>query len=332
MTNLVLGAGAWGTTIANLIASNTKSEVILWSYEKNVAEEINKYSENKTFLPSIRINKKIIATNRIPSIKLQFIFLVNPSQNIDSVIKKIYKSKNFTKMNSNPKFIICSKGIDYKKKKLLSFIVKEYFPKSFIAILSGPTFAIELAKKLPTAATLACEDMKTGKILVKLLSNEYFRIYFSKDIVGVQLSGTLKNILAIAAGISEGLNLGKNARAAIISRGIKEIIKIVVFLGGKEKTIMGLAGLGDIFLTCNSRASRNFNFGYQLGKGNIDVAHKHKEKKVTEGYKNIRIIYDLKKKSKLETPIIDSVYDILIKKRSINELVNELLSRPIKDE
>ena len=332
MTNLVLGAGAWGTTIANLIASNTKSEVILWSFEKNVAEEINKYSENKTFLPGIRINKKIIATNRIPSIKLDFIFLVNPSQNIDSVIKKIYKSKNFTKMNSNPKFIICSKGIDYKKKKLLSCIVKEYFPKSFIAILSGPTFAIELAKRLPTAATLACEDMKTGKILAKLLSTEYFRIYFSKDIVGVQLSGTLKNILAIAAGVTEGLNLGKNARAAIISRGIKEIIKIVVFLGGKEKTIMGLAGLGDIFLTCNSRVSRNFNFGYQLGKGNIDIVNKHKEKKVTEGYKNIRIIYDLKKKSKLETPIIDSVYDILIKKRSINELVNELLSRPIKDE
>ena len=147
MTNLVLGAGAWGTTIANLIASNTKSEVILWSYEKNVAEEINKYSENKTFLPNIRINKKIIATNRIPSIKLEFIFLVNPSQNIDSVIKKIYKSKNFTKMNSNPKFIICSKGIDYKKKKLLSHIVKEYFPKSFIAILSGPTFAIYSQKK-----------------------------------------------------------------------------------------------------------------------------------------------------------------------------------------
>ena len=332
MTNLVLGAGAWGTTIANLIASNTKSEVILWSFEKNVAEEINKYSENKTFLPGIRINKKIIATNRIPSIKLDFIFLVNPSQNIDSVIKKIYKSKNFTKMNSNPKFIICSKGIDYKKKKLLSCIVKEYFPKSFTAILSGPTFAIELAKRLPTAATLACEDMKTGKILAKLLSTEYFRIYFSKDIVGVQLSGTLKNILAIAAGVTEGLNLGKNARAAIISRGIKEIIKIVVFLGGKEKTIMGLAGLGDIFLTCNSRTSRNFNFGYQLGKGNIDVVHRHEEKKVTEGYKNIRVIYDLKKKSKLETPIIDSVYDILIKKRSINELVNELLSRPIKDE
>ena len=332
MTNLVLGAGAWGTTIANLIASNTKSEVILWSFEKNVAEEINKYSENKTFLPGIRINKKIIATNRIPSIKLDFIFLVNPSQNIDSVIKKIYKSKNFTKMNSNPKFIICSKGIDYKKKKLLSCIVKEYFPKSFTAILSGPTFAIELAKRLPTAATLACEDMKTGKILAKLLSTEYFRIYFSKDIVGVQLSGTLKNILAIAAGVTEGLNLGKNARAAIISRGIKEIIKIVVFLGGKEKTIMGLAGLGDIFLTCNSRTSRNFNFGYQLGKGNIDVVHRHEEKKVTEGYKNIRVIYDLKKKSKLETPIIDSVYDILVKKRSINKLVNELLSRPIKDE
>ena len=332
MTNLVLGAGAWGTTIANLIANNTKSEVILWSYEKNVAEEINKYSENKTFLPNIRINKKIIATNRIPSIKLEFIFLVNPSQNIDSVIKKIYKSKNFTKMNSNPKFIICSKGIDYKKKKLLSCIVKEYFPKSFTAILSGPTFAIELAKRLPTAATLACEDMKTGKILAKLLSTEYFRIYFSKDIVGVQLSGTLKNILAIAAGVTEGLNLGKNARAAIISRGIKEIIKIVVFLGGKEKTIMGLAGLGDIFLTCNSRTSRNFNFGYQLGKGNIDVVHRHEEKKVTEGYKNIRVIYDLKKKSKLETPIIDSVYDILVKKRSINQLVNELMSRPIKDE
>ncbi|OUX16660.1 MAG: hypothetical protein CBE11_01610 [Rickettsiales bacterium TMED251] len=332
MTNLVLGAGAWGTTIANLIASNTKSEVILWSFEKNVAEEINKYSENKTFLPGIRINKKIIATNRIPSIKLDFIFLVNPSQNIDSVIKKIYKSKNFTKMNSNPKFIICSKGIDYKKKKLLSCIVKEYFPKSFTAILSGPTFAIELAKRLPTAATLACEDMKTGKILAKLLSTEYFRIYFSKDIVGVQLSGTLKNILAIAAGVTEGLNLGKNARAAIISRGIKEIIKIVVFLGGKEKTIMGLAGLGDIFLTCNSRTSRNFNFGYQLGKGNIDVVHRHEEKKVTEGYKNIRVIYDLKKKSKLETPIIDSVYDILVKKRSINQLVNELMSRPIKDE
>ena len=332
MKVLVIGAGAWGTSLANLIANNLDKEVSLWSYEKGLPEEINKKNLNSIYLPGIKINKKVIATNKIPNFKVKYIFLVSPSQKAYSVIRKIYKNKEFIDKNYKLSFIICSKGIDLKKRKLLSTIVKEFFPESDISVLSGPTFAHELAKKLPTAATLACEKIKTGREISNILANNYFRIYLNRDLTGVQISATLKNILAIAAGITAGLGLGNNARAALISRGIVEIKKIVVGIGGKEKTVMGLAGIGDILLTCNSRSSRNFDYGYNLGRSSFKKNLKKKNIQLTEGIENIKVIKHIKKNLNIETPIIDAVYDILIKNKNIEDIVRSLIERPIKEE
>ena len=317
---IIFGAGAWGTTIANLIANNLNKETILWCYESEVAQNINQTHENKIYLPGIKINKKVIACTDIPVSKANFIFLANPSQNIYDMLKKIYEKKEFREINKKARYIICSKGIDSKRKKLLSSLVQEFFPKSNISVLSGPTFARELAIKNPTAVTLANQNLKTGKEIANLLKNNYFRIYLNRDIIGVQLCGVLKNILAIAAGISDGLDLGKNARAAIIARGIKEIINIVKCFGGKEKTVIGLSGIGDIVLTCNSKSSRNFKYGYEIAKGLIKIDKTRNSQEVTEGFENIKSIFYFKKKFNIEAPIIEAVNDIVVGKKEFPAL------------
>ena len=328
---LVLGAGAWGTTIAKIVSENVSNKVFLWTYEKRLCSLINAKNINSKYLPKVKLNKKITAINSLEEIDGDIIFIATPSQKVSEVIYKI-KKKNRLFHKRKLTFVICSKGIDAKKKKFLSEIVCEAFQNSQIAVLSGPTFAMPLAKKMPAAATLATKNKKTSQLLVKLLSRPYFRIYTSSDLIGIQANGVLKNILAIAAGITEGLQLGENARAAIISRGIKEISNFVIGIGGKGKTVYGLSGLGDILLTCTSMSSRNFYFGYQLGSGKKIKSILTKSKHVTEGFDNITLVYLIAKKFKKESPIINAVYDITIRKKPINAIVKKLLLRELKQE
>ena len=326
---LVLGAGAWGTAVANLIAKNTNRNVYLWSNEKKVADEINSLSINKKYLPKKKISHNIIASNHLPDTFCEIIFIVIPSQYIYDFFKK-FKSifYNYKEL----KFVICSKGIDLKRKELLSNILKSFFPKSKIAILSGPSFAAEVLNNKPTAITLATKNTKLANITLKLLSNNHFRVYHSKDIIGVQINGTMKNVLAIAAGLTEGLKLGENARAALIARGIKEIIRLVDAFGGKKETVIGLSGIGDILLTCVSKSSRNYKFGFMLGKKkNINLIAE-KKKYVTEGLENIKIVYYFKRKYNLSMPITDAIYGILVKKKPIDKFIRDLLSRPLSKE
>ena len=328
---LVLGAGAWGTAIANLIANNTKKKVYLWSFEKEVAKHISVYFINKKYLPDKKISTNIIADSKLPELDTAIIFVVIPSQFIFDFFKKF--KNHFEKYNKNYyNFVICSKGIDLKRKQLLSDIIKGFFPESNIAVLSGPSFAIDVVNKKPTAITLAAKSNKLAYLTVNLLSNSYFRVYLSKDLIGVQINGAMKNVLAIAAGLTEGLNLGENARAAILARGIKEIMRLTQAVGGKRETVMGLSGIGDIILTCVSKSSRNYKFGFMLGSGKKLKNIIDKKNYVTEGMENIRVVYFLKRKYNIKMPILEAIYNVLVKNHSFDKVIKDLLSRPLSNE
>ena len=314
----ILGSGAWGTALA--CSLNRKENVTLWSHEKQTVKQINKYRINKIFLPKIKIPNNVTATNK-------FIFICIPSQFINKIIlkfKKIYKKEMI--------FVNCSKGIEHNSQLLISNLIKKIIPKAKVAVLSGPSFAIEVAKRKPTAVTIASKNQNDAKKLAKLINSRNFRCYYTNDIIGVQFGGIIKNILAIASGIVEGQKLGSNAKSALITRGLVEMKRIGLTYGAKESTFNGLSGLGDLILTCNDNLSRNFTTGLLVGKGKeIRKIIKFKTT-ISEGIINSKTIFELSKKKKIEMPICESVYKILYKNNKIKETIEIILSRNIKKE
>ena len=328
---LVLGAGAWGTTLANLLAINSKKTILLWSYESEIARQINDTFINKKYLPKKKISKNIITSSFLPKLETDIIFVVIPSQFIYGFFKKF--KNHFDHYNKKPiSFIICSKGIDFKRKELLSKILKNFFPKSNIAVLSGPSFAKDVIDKKPTAVTLASNNDNLSKQALILLRADYFRIYLSKDIVGVQVNGAMKNVLAIAAGLTEGLELGENARAAVLARGIKEIVRLTKAIGGKKDTVLGLSGIGDIILTCVSKSSRNYKLGFLLGSGKKLNKILNTNSSIAEGVENIKVIFYLKRKYNITMPIVEAIYQILVKNKPFKKVIKEIISRPLTNE
>ena len=322
----ILGSGAWGTALASIL--NKKTNISLWSYEKETTKQINKYKINKNYLPGIKIPNNVTITNDLEELKTcKFIFICIPSQFIKKIIvkfKKFYKREMI--------LVICSKGIEKTSKELISELIKKIIPKSKIAILSGPSFAIEVAKKKPTAVTIASKNNKNAKELAKLINSKNFRCYYTNDIIGVQLGGVIKNILAIAAGIVESQKLGANARAALMTRGLAEMMRIGVAYGAKESTFYGLSGLGDLMVTCNSKLSRNFVTGLLIGKGKKIKEIIKSKKTISEGVINSKTIFNLSKKKKIEMPVCESVYRILYENAEIKKTIEKILSRNIKKE
>ncbi len=328
---LVLGAGAWGTAIANLLAENQEDKIFLWAFEKSVVNEINTKRLNSCYLPKIKLNHNVEAINNFKNIVVKYLFIVVPSQFVFTIVKKYLKQ--LTNVNKNKiSLIICSKGFDVKKKMLLSEVLKPLCTLSRIVILSGPSFARLVAEKKPTAVTIASKNLRVADRVRGLLNNKNFRVYINKDIIGVQVNGAIKNILAIAAGITDGLGYGENARAAIICRGLKEIEKVSKALGGKNFTSLSLSGIGDILLTCTSVSSRNYSFGLLIGKGMEKNKILKNQNTITEGVENAKVLYMMKKKYDLDTPILDSVYQILVKKYTLDKVVSNLFKRPLKNE
>ena len=322
----IIGAGAWGTALSCIL--NKKENITIWSYEKKTVHQINKYRTNKTFLPNIKIPNNISATNNLKDLmSCKFIFVCVPSQFIKKIILKF---KNFYKKDMI--FVNCSKGIEHSSKLLISDIIKKILPGSEVAILSGPSFAIEVAKKKPTAVTIACKNQNNAKKLAILLNSKNFRCYYTNDVIGVQFGGIIKNILAIASGIVKSQKLGSSAKAALMTRGLSEMKRIGLAYGAKESTFYGLSGLGDLILTCNSELSRNFSTGLLVGKGKkINEIIKSK-KTISEGIINSKTIFNLSKKKRIEMPVCGSVYKILYKKNKIKNTIEKILSRDIKKE
>lgn len=323
----VVGAGSWGTALAIVLARNG-FQVNLWDIEKADLKAMIKERVNRRYLPGIPLPDNIaVHLSLKEAVKhCRDILLVVPSQAFHKVLKDL---KPFT--HATTRIAWGTKGLD-KSGKLLHEVAQKTLGKIPMAVVSGPTFAHEVAQGLPTAITVAGTDKTFTKACVNYLHNPAFRVYTSDDIVGVQIGGVVKNSLAIATGISDGMGFGANARSALITRGLAELMRFGKALGAKTETLMGLAGLGDLVLTCTDDQSRNRRFGLAIGKGSDAATAEQAIGQVVEGIANTKLIYDKAKQLHIEMPIVEQVYNILYSKLSPQKAVKALLGRPSKTE
>lgn len=320
----ILGAGSWGTALA-LQASNNGHPTLLWEHSPDNAEKLEKDRQNKRHLPDLKFSDKLSVTHKLSKCidECDLILLAVPSVAFRPVLQQIQSS-----ISKDQGLAWASKGLDPLNGQLLNQVACEILGDDFpIAVISGPSFAVEVAGHKPTAVSLASNDADFSQRLVLRLHSDSFRIYTSKDITGVCLGGAYKNVLAIAAGIADGLELGYNARAALITRGLTEMQRLGLALGGHAETFMGLAGLGDLVLTCTGDLSRNRRLGIALAKG-FQLQHIQQDiGQVTEGVETARVIHKLAATHQTELPIAAEVYRILFEGCSPKEAVHDLLAR-----
>ncbi|MBT3916393.1 MAG: NAD(P)-dependent glycerol-3-phosphate dehydrogenase [Rhodospirillaceae bacterium] len=323
----IIGAGAWGTALA-MVAVRAGNEVVMQAHEPEVADAINKTHENTLFLPSYELDPAIKATTKLSeATDVNAVLLVAPAQHMRAVCDAAAET-----WPDGVPAIICSKGIEQDSCALMSEVVGEMLPGKPVAILSGPTFAAEVAGDLPTAVTLACDDETMAKLLMETLSARFFRIYRSRDVIGAQIGGAVKNVLAIACGIVEGRKLGDNTRAALVTRGLAEISRLGIAKGAKAETLAGLSGLGDLTLTCNAMQSRNFSLGVALGQGKTLEDIMGERNSVAEGVFTASSVTDLARRVNVDLPICSAVDGVLNHGADIDATINALLARPLKAE
>jgi glycerol-3-phosphate dehydrogenase (NAD(P)+) len=320
----VIGAGAWGTALA-LAAFRAHLKTSLWSISLDEVEAINQQHENVSRLPGIPLDPSLRATSDPQEISnADSIILAPPAQFMRSTCATFKKI-----LPSHVPLIIASKGIENGTALLMSEVIREFFPKNPLLVLSGPSFASDVAKELPTAVTLAAEDISISQKMASLLSSQYFRLYASEDIIGAQLGGACKNIIAIACGIIEGRGLGDNARAALVARGLTEIARLGCAMGANLETFLGLSGVGDITLTSLSAQSRNKTFGLSLGRGESLEELLAKKVVLTEGVFTVSGTVKLAEKYSVEMPITFAMDTLLNKGGMFETLIKDLLSRPL---
>ncbi len=327
----VLGAGGWGTTLAILLYHNGH-EVTLWEYKHQYAKVLDKTRENNIYLPGIKIPSEIKITHSLEEScsNKHFIILAIPTQFIRKVLVQI-KDFNF----KNTTFVNVAKGIEKDTLKTVSQIILEEIKKispSQIGVLSGPSHAEEVSRKIPTAVVAASSDAETAKEIQSTFITSYFRVYSSTDILGVEYGGALKNVIAIGAGIVDGAKFGDNTKAAIMTRGIAEISRLGIALGAKPETFSGLSGMGDLIVTCMSKYSRNRFVGEQIGMGKKLKDVLKNMKMVAEGVETSKAVHQLSIKHNIETPICTAVYRILYEDLDPIKVTYELMTRDMKAE
>lgn len=322
----VIGGGAWGTALAAVLA-NGERPVCLWAREADVVEAINARAENPLFLPEIRLPAGIRAVGQLAEAAAEVVFLVMPAQHLRVVVADLAP-----RLSAGTPLVLCAKGMELASGLLLSEVLAELLPASPLAVLSGPTFASEVARGLPTAVTVAAADRGLAERVAALVGRPNFRPYLSDDVIGVQVGGAIKNVIAIACGIVEGKGLGDNARAALLTRGLAEIIRFGLARGGRRETFMGLSGLGDLSLTCNSDASRNMSLGIELGRGRPIAEILAERRSVAEGVKTASAVVLAARQRDIEMPIATAVDGICNHWAEIDASIGNLLGRPFKDE
>jgi len=327
----MLGSGGWGTALAILLHNN-RHKVTLWEFDKEYAHTLSEFRENFYYLPKVSIPQKITITDDIEkAVKdSELIVISTPTQYIRSVIGQI-KNISF----SGRIILSVSKGIENHSLMSVSQVFLDVFNnirKKDIVVLSGPSHAEEVAKKIPTAVVAASQEKKNAEIVQKVFSNRYFRAYRSSDVIGVELGGALKNVIAIAAGISDGAGFGDNTKAAIMTRGIREITRLGLRVGAHESTFMGLSGIGDLIVTCASKLSRNRFVGEEVGKGKKLKQVLTEMKMVAEGVATTESTHELAKKLGEELPIIEQVYRVLFQGKNPHDATEKLMTRDLKEE
>lgn len=319
----VLGGGAWGTALAQVAARNDQP-VTLWAREDDVVASINAAHENALFLPGIPLAPSIRATSDLAALSdCDALLVVVPAQFLRSVLSQLPAD--------NRPLVLCAKGIEAGTQKLVAEIARELHPDAPVAVLSGPTFAHEVAKGLPTAVTLACEDDALRDALAERLGGATFRTYGSSDVTGAEIGGAVKNVLAIACGVVEGAGLGLNARAALIARGFAEMTRFGVARGGRPETLAGLSGLGDLVLTCSSTNSRNFSLGVGLGQGKAAAELLADRRTVAEGAATAPVLREAARAAGVEMPVTEAVC-ALLEGTPVRAVVDALLARPPRGE
>jgi glycerol-3-phosphate dehydrogenase (NAD(P)+) len=323
----VIGAGSWGTTLANLLAEKGY-DVSLWAHEKELVDEIKRTGINDIYMPGIPLASNIEATSSIEEAvqHARYILNVVPTQFTRAVFSEAVKF-----IPEDADIISASKGVEHGSLMTVSSILKDITGRN-IAVLSGPSFAAEVVKKMPAAVTVATDDHDTGLLLQDVFNTDYFRVYTNSDVLGVELGGALKNVMAIASGICDGLGLGASTRAALITRGLAEMIRLGGAMGARDKTFSGLSGLGDLVLTCTGTLSRNYTVGYKLGRGEKLSDILSSMKMVAEGVATSKSAYDLAKKNNVEMPIIEQIYQVINESKIPVDAVHELMTRSLKSE
>jgi len=327
----VIGAGSWGTTLANLLAQKGL-DIDLWVREQDVFRDIKNNRMNSVFLPGLELSSRLRPASSFEEAlsEKELIVLAVPSHVFREILNHM---KPFIKPTMS--FVAATKGIENNTLMTMSEVAASVLPDnnmSRFACLAGPSFAKEVSQKSPTAITIACRDQEHAERLQRLFYAQFFRVYITRDLIGVQLGGALKNVIAIAAGASDALNFGHNARAALVTRGLAEISRLGVAMGANPLTFAGLAGMGDLVLTCTGNLSRNRTVGSKIGKGmklNDITAGMNV---VAEGIKTARSAYELAKKMGVDMPITQQVYEILYEGKDPRKAVKELMTRELKTE
>ncbi len=320
----VIGAGAWGTALATMLASDGR-EILLWARDETLAARIDEKHANPVYLPDIPLASTVKATSDLARLALcDILLVVTPAQHMRSVLQALPAT--------DADLVLCSKGIEANSQKLMVDVAAETVGDNALAVLSGPTFAHEVARAQPTAVTLACSSEEQWDRLSDAIGRPHFRPYYSPDIVGAEIGGAVKNVLAIACGVVDGLGLGQNARAALISRGFAEMLRFGTSYGAQAETLAGLSGLGDLVLTCSSTSSRNFSLGVSLGKGQSPAALMTDRRTVAEGASTAPVLQAVARARHVDMPIVDAVCALLRGECSAAEMVHMLLARPLRAE
>jgi glycerol-3-phosphate dehydrogenase (NAD(P)+) len=327
----VVGSGSWGTALADLVAGKGFA-VDLWAYEQEVVDQIQNEGENKIFLPGFTLSDNITASNDLQSVvsDKDLLLIVVPSHVMRETTQKMAGQ-----LCVDTIVVSASKGIENKTHLTMSGVIAEGLPEipdDHLAVISGPSFAREVAKRFPTVVTVASKNTDTARLVQQIFATPYFRVYSSDDILGVELGGSVKNVIAIAAGVVDGLGLGLNTRAALITRGMTEIRRLGVKLGANPRTFTGLAGFGDLVLTCTGTLSRNHTVGKKIGEGKKLGEILGEMRMVAEGVKTAKSVYNLSRKTGVEMPISQEIYRILYEDLSPKEAVYRLMTRDLKKE
>jgi len=323
----VIGAGAWGTALAQVCA-RAGLEALLWAREAEVVDAVNQTHENSLFLPNITLDDAVTATEDLASLaSADLILAVVPAQHLRATMSALAPA-----LRPGTPVVLCAKGVERGSLKLMTQVLRDVTPKARAAVLSGPSFAADVSRGLPTAVTLACADAELGRALAAAIATPTFRPYWTHDLIGAEAGGAIKNVLAIACGIVEGRGLGRSAHAAVITRGFAELTRMAVALGGEAQTVAGLCGLGDLVLTCSSSQSRNMSVGMALGRGlSLEQALTGKLT-VAEGVASAPAVRSLAQNLGVETPICEAVAAVLAGEISLDGAIDGLLSRPLRAE
>lgn len=324
----ILGAGGWGTALSTLWAKKGHT-ILLWGNNPVGIDRLRQTRVNKDYLPGVELPKSVGLTNNLSDCAIaDLVVFVTPS----TALREIANRFHDVIANDRVVLLSCTKGIEHGTGRRMSEILREIFPTHPIAVLSGPNLAVEVSRDLPTATVLACTEATVAAELQSYLGSPRFRIYTGDELAGIELGGALKNVFAIAAGASDGLGLGDNSKAALVTRALAEMIRLGTALGGKLPTFYGLSGAGDLILTCFSRQSRNRSVGERLGRGQSLEEITSAMQMVAEGIPTAKSAYECARKVNIETPIIDQVYGLLYEGKTPRQAMEELLGRDQKAE